>query len=208
MRIEGFQGGFMPLSGGAFTGPITISANQTPLLTINRPDGAAASAIKIQSAGADQAIIDAVGGVMSAGVVPLARMKRTEVTAGNAGLVTITAGTVTVASINLGTVNAGDRVLIFSRVRWTKGVTGGTTNAYLTKTAGTSTVVEINDETAAEWSMTGQPASETRTELLCTVVLVTASGTLTFSVNANSAGSDSTCTAGNCDLYGLVLNNG
>lgn len=140
------------------------------------------------------------------GVVPLARMQRTEASA-QSGAVTVTSSDTSVITLSLGTVNSGDRILVTAWMRATKGATGGTTLMYVGQSAGTATITTLNSEVILKTSM-NVPASSLQDQLISGVIKVTGTGTLTLRITGNSAGSDSSVPSGGSQVHAIVLNNG
>lgn len=160
------------------------------------------SSAPVMSAGATigTAVVSATG-VMTAGTVPVDRIKRTEANGTNAAAVTVTAASTIVATIDLGTVNTGDRVLISARVAGTKGATAGQTTALLSA-SGTASISVYGGHTSIDPST---PASGVTGFALNSWVVVTAGGTLTVGVNGISAGSDLTVAISDSSIVGVVF---
>jgi len=228
MRVEGFQGGFLPLSGGSLSGPLTIDCDSNPPLTVKRTTGAANAIIDLFVGGTKYARLfvanaaphfrvynpgqttgfgyDLTNDKFTLGTVPLARMQRAEVTATNAGAVTLLAGLTSIVSLNLGNVVAGDRIVLKGAAQVTKGATSGATQLGFKQTAGTATVQYQGRAATAEYNTEDSQANGT-TDLYedMTEIEVTASGSLTVDFQGLSAGSNGTIGIGQGAAYALVL---
>ena len=150
-----------------------------------------------------------IEGTMTSGIVPLARIQRTEVTATNANSVTLTAVDGDIVSVDLGSVIAGDRILILTSVSMTKGATGGRTYLYINKSSGFAIVRLLHDHQDHVTTFVSQnvAANDIWETAFSTMALVNTGGTLTMRVRGGSAGSDSTILGSTAKLYALVLRN-
>ncbi len=180
-------------------------------ILVNITDTASAAAsllIDLQVGGVSKFAVDKTGKV-TAGIVPLARMQRTEVIGSNAGSVTLL-GTVTIIqTIDLGTINAGDRILVEGWARSAKGGTAGETLISIQKSSGSATIVFTNANSATPFLLTNVKniASQIDYFSISGFIRVTVSGTLVLGLFGQSTGSDSTIVANEGAIYALVLNN-
>lgn len=151
--------------------------------------------------------IDSTGKV-SAGIVPLARMQRTEGDAANSGSVTVNVSLITIVTLNLGTVNSGDRILISAAAGLTKGGTTGLTTVLVQQDSGTATIAALSGETRLFAPTTTHLLNTLFTFPVNGIIRVTGTGTLVLKLAGTSSSSDSTVAIGAGQLHAIVLNNG
>lgn len=143
-------------------------------------------------------------GKQTAGIAPLDRMQTTEVSAENAGIVTILAAATQIVALGSINVSTNDRILVAASVAYLKGATAGLTSLIIRKNAGTATIQTYQNAVIVD--RTEQDiAAENPTKTLFGIVKVTAGGTLTLEVIGQSLGSNSTVSAGAGELYALNL---
>ncbi len=222
-----FTGAYVRRSGDTMTGALTISANVTPILTIDRPDGADYLALDIRRSGTmvwhllealaeprfrirDGASVGRVNfqmtdGKMLAGIIPLARMQVSEVTAQSAAAVTVTGVDTIIVVTSSITVAVGDRLLVSGRVLFPKGVTAGETQAYLARDSGTAVIQSFDTGIDLMLNVPSQPASSNWSPLLFGIFKTTGAGTLVLKLVGNSAGSNAIVAAGAGQIYALHL---
>jgi hypothetical protein len=111
--------------------------------------------------------------------------------------VTVTSGGDVVTVHDLGTVTNGDVFYIESAFTYTKGGTGGKSNYYIAKSAGTATIAFPAAAISCSWE---DAASTLYNKHLGGMCFVTGSGTLSMHIIGFSDGSNSTVAAGACDL--------
>lgn len=225
MRI-GTGDEFVRTTGGTISGKLTISVNDDFPLTVNRPDGNNAAALRAQTAGvtrwsalvrgaepklmlldvgsATRLGMDMSNGLISSALVPLSLMQRDEQWGENAGAVTVLAGATTIAALASMTLVAGDRVLVFAYAVVTKGATAGLTDIYLTRASGTATVVWESSATGVHqgWNMA---AGVTNYFTPVGILRCTAGGTCLIELQGTSAGSNSTVPISGGNLHALAL---
>jgi hypothetical protein len=221
------SGGYVRKTGDTMTGALTISANADPVLIIDRPDGAAYKAIEFRSAAterlnaflaaaepylrlrdaadAERLTLDASTGLLGTALIPLSLMRRDQVGTANVGAVTILVGMTTILSLPTSVdVAIGDRIFVIAAYAATKGATLGNIYSRVSKSAGTSagffvqSGLYLPDE---RYVGAGLVARAT----LCGVWNVTGAGTLTFTFEASSAGSNSTIAIANAELRYWVM---
>ena len=225
MRI-GTGDEFLRTTGGTLTGALTISANVSPPLTVNRPDGVASDMIHVRLAGAGGYALEAAAaqprciisdpgvaprftmntdtGLLGSSLIPLSMLRVDEQTAENAGVVTILAAATTIASLASMTVAVGDRIMYSADALIVNGATAGTKGLWVAQTAGTAAIVaEFNAPTAGVQD--DILAGATHSQRVSGILAVTVAGTLTLSLRASSAGSDSTVSGGDGEIRALVL---
>lgn len=127
-----------------------------------------------------------------------------QVSAKNAGFVTITAGGVIVCSLASINVAAQDRLLTFLWLEALKGVTAGDTTAEVLQSGGTA-VIEFNHDANAVFDRKYINANATADMLVAVMIKVVTAGTLTLALWATSAGSNSQASAGTGQLYTLAM---
>ena len=225
MRI-GTGDEFLRLTGGTLTGALTIAANVTHQLLVDRPDGAAATSIAMLSTGAHQAHVVASSiepkfylsdaatvvrlsarmdtGLLGTGLIPLSLLRVDEQTAQNAGAVTVLAASTTIADLAQMTVAVGDRIHVNGVVVALKGATAGLSTYGIAYALGTAVVAIGVDAVAVELAH-DQLNATTHVFTLSGMFLVTGAGTLTLRLYGRSAGSNSTVAIGNGDFHALVL---
>ncbi len=147
---------------------------------------------------------DILGGTLNFGTVPLARMRAEEISAENAGAVTILVGLTNIVSLASMSVVAGDRILAAGFLICTKGATGGTNVYEIAQTAGTATIQVVNSRGTVQWR-NNVLAAEVDGFSTVQVVKVTVGGTLTLTLRAQSAGSNSSVVAADGQIYALRL---
>jgi len=118
----------------------------------------------------------------------------------NAAGVTLLSTLTTIKTISAPIVYKGERYLVTGTFEATKGGTAGNVVSVMTKTAGTSTVVFGSNGTQAKASIPALPASTAGTVNFSSEITVTGTGTLDISLQALSAGSDSTIAANNAQI--------
>jgi hypothetical protein len=111
--------------------------------------------------------------------------------------VTVTAGGDVVTVHDLGTVTNGDVFYIESAFTYTKGGTGGKSNYYIAKSAGTATIAFPAAAISCSWE---DAASTLYNKHLGGMCFVTGSGTLSMHIVGFSDGSNSSISSGACDL--------
>jgi hypothetical protein len=212
------------------TGAVTISANVSRLLTLDRPDGSAYAPIEAKSAGAARwatwvqaaepyfLLASGAGstrftirtdtGLMGTGLIPLSMLRRGEASGENAGVVTILAAQTALVDVATAVdVAIGDRVIVYAQARATKGVTAGTTDISVIQQAGTATGVWThNNASMIDFRDVG--ASVDAQFYLSGIFRVTGAGTLTLRLQGRSAGSNSNAPAASAELYLLTLRDG
>jgi hypothetical protein len=144
---------------------------------------------------------------MTAGIVPLARMQRTEQT--DSGGASVNSGTLTnLKTVNLGTVNTGDRILVSAAVDSSALNPNWDAEASVVASAGTAAIFGIDQTSpnrlaASLGSVGGSFGHEIN---LSGILKVATGGTLTLAVAVtHNAGVAKTYSGG---IIALVLNNG
>jgi len=143
-------------------------------------------------------------GNQTQGIVPLARMQRTEVN-GKLTAGTIGSGATILVTLVMGTVNPGDRVLIDGSFDATKGGTSGKTSILIVS-SGTAVMVFKQDFTSAVDSETSHTNGTILSKSIFSIGRITTGGTLSIVLQGISAGSD--CSAVDAQINAIVLNNG
>lgn len=146
-------------------------------------------------------------GVMTIGTVPLSRMRRAEVSAKNAAVVTVTPSAGQILTLDCGTVAVGDRLFISAYLEMTKGATAGRSTLSIGKTSGTAVVSSYNDR-AGVYDSWYQPASATYVKNASGILNVTTAGTLVLLLSCLSDGSDSTVAIGAGQMSAVILKDG
>lgn len=227
MRI-GTGDDFLRSSGGTLTGPLVISANASPILTLNRPDGAAHDAIDSQAAGVgvwafEQAVaqprllisqagvaprvsIRTDNGLLGVGLIPLSMLRVAESFASNAGGVVTLAGGTTVVSAAVLTVAVGDRILIGWQCVHLKGGVAGANQLSVKQTAGAGTVLFYNNAGgyAALGGVTDDPSQAALTTLGYSGYVegrATVAGAVTISLVVASGGSNGSVGIGDGQIH-------
>ena len=147
---------------------------------------------------------------MDAGIVPLARMQRTEVSGENASTVTLVASPTvnTIVDIDLGTVNSGDRILVNACADLVKASTAGIVLLEILQASGTATIqANHNKPSIADTYWLENGATYDR-KLLSGIIKVTGTGTLVLRLRGYSEGSNADVNSGGGELHAIVLNNG
>lgn len=213
-------------SGDTMTGPLTISADASPLLTVNRINPlntadirfSVGSTPKVDLTGidaqprfrvADPGIIDRLvlntaTGLLGNSLVPLSLLTKDDQVASNAGVVTVLSTTTTIVSLASLTVAIGDLVLIEAQSTLNKGATTGIDSVGVGKTAGTATIAWENNQTSI-FDTINIGASQPYEAHLSGIARVTGAGTVTFSLQATSQGSNSTVPIDGGQLHGKLL---
>ncbi len=227
MRI-GAGDEFVRTTGGIITGPITISANAEPLITLDRPDAVANKHIALASGGAIKgylttwpapdrlmafsptaaAVLDMTWatGLLGLGLIPLSMLARDQASGVSGIAITLLAADTDIVSVATAVnVAVGDRVLVYAKASTiTKGATAGATKIAVGQSAGTATGVWINS--AASLAATdNQIAAEVSERVLSSIYRITGAGSLTIKLVGSSAGSNATLAAGGGMLYLLTL---
>lgn len=188
--------------------------------------GGAAGAPARLAKGADDTVLSVIAGALGYRLIPAAslatdavetakikdgnvtapKLRRFEGSAENAGVVTVTASDTPITTVDLGTVVTGDRILVYGICNgMTKGGTAGQSELGIDKSAGTATIAIGNDNTEARITDQSIAISANYRAHVFTVVKVTAGGTLTLRLLGNSAGSNSSVSAGFGQLYAWVI---
>ncbi len=214
-------------TGDSMTGRLLISTSNEPVLVLDDPnaanilrqEGTLASAVKYylaynpatdefsfeNGAAADKVGWTVATGSQVRGIVPLARMLAEELTATNAGAVTLTAADTQIAALASMNVVAGDRILIMGKFISTKGATAGNTGIFVNKSAGTATIQLYDNDTESRDALLAVPnAAVVRNQIAC-IVKVTGTGTLTLQLGGFSIGSNSTVAIGDGEIHALRL---
>lgn len=191
------------VSGGATYSEISLSGTVGGTYTLGGTPTIPASGLTGTMTSATQDLITRTG-TLAAGTVPLARMQRDEQTAQNAAAVTVTSGGVTVATLPSMTVVAGDRIHVTARVTMTKGTTAGISWAGIFRTTVDATVV-VGVDAVDVHDRRDQSASSIHVWTVSSIWRVTVGGTVTFTLQCGSGGSDGTVGIGDGDIYALVL---
>ncbi len=222
-----FTGGYVRRTGDTMTGALTIATDTTPGLIIDRPDGSDYRAMDIRRAGtmvwhffetlaepririrnagsAERVNIQTTDGKLTLGVVPLARMQVSEVSAQNAALITVTAGGATIATLAALTVAVGDRVLVAARAQYDKGVTAGLNSLRVIQSGGTAAAVTYNSAATIFWQHDTAAANGTSVYSLFGIFKVTGAGTLPLVLDGTSGGSNSTVQINLGQIHALHL---
>jgi hypothetical protein len=218
---------FLRTTGGTLSGALTISTAAAQPLIINRSDASdgrhlifqrggitqaeiailnAEPKLRIRDSGANERLtLDASTGLLGTALIPLSLMRRDQVGTSNVGAVTILVGMTTLVSLATTVdVAIGDRILVTAVVNATKGATGGNIYAQLVKSAGTSAGF-FHQAAAALLDERNVPAGLLGRASVCGVWLVTVAGTLTFTWQASSAGSNSTVGIGGAEVRYWVM---
>ena len=144
-----------------------------------------------------------VGGVQG-NTLGLDALKVDEQSAENAGAVTVTALGVAIVSLPSMTVAVGDRVLVYASLLAVKGATAGDDSVWVSQAAGTAVGTFLHNYSILK-HIESVLASGNLAIVLAGVFKITGAGTLTLRLDGDSAGSDSTVSAGAADIHALVL---
>ncbi len=219
-------GNYVRKTGDTMTGDLTISKNGATVI-LNDPSSVNATGIKFARggvvenyirasvggtsliyqdvlAGLDRVSLRRIDGVMTVGIVPLARMQSAQSSAQNAGAVTVTAALTTIVDTASITVVTNDIVLVGGAAELQKGVTAGKSRLSLAQIAGTATIVFLNAQTTLDQSVDQINGTAYQMSVFG-IVLVTAGGTLTLRLRGESAGSNSTVPIGAGQIDARVL---
>jgi len=146
-----------------------------------------------------------VGGTLTSGIVPFPRMQRQTASGRNLGVVTLLAGVTEIVALSSLTVTLGDVILVWCRVKGTKGGVGGAYSVTIKKKSGTAAVVFISNTTSAPFEVPDCPAGADWKVAYGSVIQVTGSGTLVLQYVGDSQGSDSTVQIASGQLAAYVL---
>ena len=224
------SGAFVRKSGDTMTGGLTIASDAVDLLTLNRLDGTAHTAIKYQRAGADSflfqnrvvepslVLADSAGtfrlgirtdtGLLGSALIPLSMLRREELDGENAGLVTLpAAGFITIVDVTAAAaVAVGDRVVCWVDLVGTKSATLGPVLLQLVD-QGTANVQWAKDAITAanRWDV---EASAVVQLSWCTVARVVGAGVLTMRLQGGCIAGTMAVAAGAGELRMLILRDG
>jgi hypothetical protein len=223
-------GDFLPLSGGTITGALTISADESELLIINRPDGAAHYPIVFKHAGVhttrvvshsaepklrirdvadlDRLTLRSDNGLLGTSLIPLSMLRREELDGENAGLVTLpAAGFITIVDVTAAAnVAVGDSVVCWVDLVGTKSATLGPVLLQLVD-QGTANVQWAKDAITAanRWDVEASAAVQLS---WCTVARVVGAGVLTMRLQGGCIAGTMAVAAGAGELRMLILRDG
>ncbi len=222
------SGGYVRKTGDTMTGPLTISANAAPVLTIKRPDGTSSDLVMLQVVGVsdvnlhvntvqprlrirdgaavDRLTLDISNGLLGAGLIPLSLLQVQESFASNAGAVAVLAANTTVVSAAVITVAVGDRILIGYEVAHLKGAVAGDSRFFLQQTAGAGTVLFLNNAGAlagvgAIANLPNQVNATTWPASGFVEARATVAGTVTLSLVGASQGSNGNVAIGDGQIH-------
>jgi len=150
---------------------------------------------------------DLINGTLAYGVVPMARMIRSEEWGKNAGVLAIAAGpTQSVQIVCLGLL-VGDRVLVASRVRLTKGAVPGLCGFRILteRIGGGAGGVWCEDLAFIRSDEANVPSLDDHNILVNGIFRVTQAGDIAFNLQGYSAGSNSAVPAGEAQLHAIAL---
>jgi uncharacterized membrane protein YedE/YeeE len=224
------SGGYVRKSGDTMTGALTIGADTTYPLILNRPDGIGNVGIAHQHAGvttigrvanvaepmvrtiraAGTTIIDVRqdNGLLGTALIPLSLLRREELDGENAGLVTLpAAGFITIVDVTAAAaVAVGDRVVCWVDLGGTKSATLGPVLLQLVD-QGTANVQWAKDAITAanRWDV---EASAVVQLSWCTVARVIGAGVLTMRLQGGCIAGTMAVAAGAGELRMLILRDG
>lgn len=221
MRIEGFSGGFLQLSGGTLTGPLVINSNAFPQITINAPDGASNQGLEFQAAAARRIRAYNTGGSqrlwladntgaprfnfnVASAYIEQGRAWRDIQFATNAGAVTVLAATTEIAIISFAALFVGDLIYLYGVAEFVKGGTAGYNTLGFSKTAGAATYAALIPDSIT-YPTDSQLNGTTRSWERQSIFQVTGAGALTLHLIGQSNGSNSTVNIGAGGLVGVVM---
>jgi len=160
--------------------------------------------ISIEDSAATETFRVGQQGKMTAGIVPFARMQKTEASGSNAALINASS-LVTAVTLSLGAVEVGDVIDITFDSVCTKDATAGFCYQNIEKDSGTAVIEFAHSLTAAAnggWAV----ATEIQRTHTRTRAVVTTAGTLTLRVQVSGGGtSNATYNAGTVQLQASVL---
>lgn len=227
MRI-GTGDEFLRTSGGTLTGALTISADTQPLLILNRTTAAAAAVVRLATGGvprtdlvgvnaqpfyrisepgiADRLTLRTDTGLLGTALIPLSLLRVQESFASNAGAVAVLAANTTVVSAAVITVAVGDRILIGYEVAHLKGAVAGDSRFFIQQTAGTGTVLFLNNAGAlagvgAIANLPNQVNATTWPASGYVEARATVAGTVTLSLVGASQGSNGNVAIGDGQIH-------
>jgi hypothetical protein len=206
------SGAYLRLTGGTLTGALTINANTSRQLVIDRPDGAAAAYVQFRLAGVDVGSLVATGaeprlgifdaavnplltirtdtGLLGNALIPLSMLRVDDQAISNGGVVTLLAGYTEIATGSAANVAVGDRILISAVATALKGAAAGDTTIRIDHT-GTATIVW--DTVSAVLDVTDAIAiAATPSFTVSGIGVVVVAGTFIPRLGGLSAGSNST----------------
>ncbi len=127
-------------------------------------------------------------------------MFENEYSADNPATVVLPAGGIEVIELDMGTVNLGDRLLVNAILACIKGATAGNIDYNIRKKSGTAVLQSMRARVNLQLTWY-QEASLISRKLISGIFRVITPGTLILHSWGISAGSDSTCSASEAELY-------
>jgi hypothetical protein len=134
-----------------------------------------------------------------------AQLKKSETSASNAGVVTLTAGGAVIIDAPDVTGAVGDQVFVSAVTNATKGASSGKTSLSIENVSGNGSVEFGDSQASASLDMPFHGSGSSWFASGSFLFRVTAAGTLTFRLAGSSAGSDSSVGIGSGQIRVIVL---